>query len=160
VDALLETSLLTQRSANPRVGHLETAHHVFGHWVTHPRSKLVFDPVEPVIGESAFRDSVDWEPFRGDAQEETLPFVPKPRGDPVSVCCFVNANRADNVVPRRSHTGTLIFTNRAPASWFSKKQNAVESSAFGSEFMALRIATEQIKALRHKLRMFACLGSL
>jgi hypothetical protein len=39
-------------------------------------------------------------------------------------------------------------------SWFSEKQNAVESSTFGSEFVALRIATEQIKALQHKLLMF------
>jgi hypothetical protein len=48
----------------------------------------------------------------------------------------------------------LVFINRALASWFSEKQNAVESSAFGSEFVALRIAMEQIKALRHKLRVF------
>jgi hypothetical protein len=54
VDVLLETSLLAQHSANPRVGHLETAYHVFGHWMTHPRSRLVFDPAEPVIDELCF----------------------------------------------------------------------------------------------------------
>jgi hypothetical protein len=66
----------------------------------------------------------------------------------------IGANHAGNVATRRSHTGILIFVNRAPVPWFSKKQNAVESSTFGSEFVALRIATEQIKALQHKLRMF------
>jgi len=38
--------------------------------------------------------------------------------------------------------------------WYSKKQNTVESSSFGSEFVALRIAKEMIVALRYKLRMF------
>jgi hypothetical protein len=140
--------------ANPRVRRLETAHHVFGCWVAHPRSKLVFDPAEPVVDESAFRGDVDWEPFCGDVEEEMPPFMPKPRGDPASVCCFVDANRAGSVVARRSHTGILIFINRAPVPWFSKKQNAAEPGAFGSEFVALRAATEQIKALQHKLRMF------
>ena len=30
----------------------------------------------------------------------------------------------------------------------------METSTFGSEFVALRIATEQVEALRYKLRMF------
>jgi hypothetical protein len=38
--------------------------------------------------------------------------------------------------------------------WYSKRQNTVESSSFGSEFIALRIAKELIVALRYKLRMF------
>jgi hypothetical protein len=63
--------------------------------------------------------------------------MPNPRGDPVSVCCFVNANCAGNVVARCRHTGILIFVNRAPVSWFGKKQNTVESSDFGSEFVTL-----------------------
>jgi hypothetical protein len=88
-----------------------------------------------------------------DVEEELPPKVPKPGGKKVSVGCFVDANRAGNVVARCSHTGVLIFTNRAPVWWFSKKQSAVEPSAFGSEFVALRIVMEQIKALRHKLRM-------
>ena len=38
--------------------------------------------------------------------------------------------------------------------WYSKKQSTVESSTFGSEFVALRVACEQIISLRYKLRMF------
>jgi hypothetical protein len=47
----------------------------------------------------------------------------------------------------------LIYLNRAPIVWYSKTQKTVESSIFGSEFVALRIATEMIKGLRYKLRM-------
>jgi hypothetical protein len=42
----------------------------------------------------------------------------------------------------------------APIIWYSKRQNTVEASSFGSEFVALRIAKEMIVALRYKLRMF------
>jgi hypothetical protein len=38
--------------------------------------------------------------------------------------------------------------------WFSKRQNTVETSTFGSEIVALRIAVELIDSLRYKLRMF------
>jgi hypothetical protein len=44
--------------------------------------------------------------------------------------------------------------NRAPILWFSKRQNTVETSTFGSEFIAARIAVELIEGLRYKLRMF------
>jgi hypothetical protein len=55
-------------------------------------------------------------------------------------------------VTRRSQTGILIFINRSPISWYSKRQNTVETSTFGSEFVALRTAVEQIQSLRLKLR--------
>ena len=37
--------------------------------------------------------------------------------------------------------------------WTSKKQTSVETSSFGSEFMAMKTATEYIRGLRYKLRM-------
>ena len=49
--------------------------------------------------------------------------------------------------------GILIFVNKAPITWYSKRQNTVETSTFGSEFVAAKIAVELIQALRYKLRM-------
>merc|ERR1712194_846017 len=43
--------------------------------------------------------------------------------------------------------------NRSPILWFSKRQTTVESSTFGSEIVALRIAIEMVEGLRYKLRM-------
>ena len=37
--------------------------------------------------------------------------------------------------------------------WYSKRQNTVETSTFGSEFVAMKTAVEQIEGLRYKLRM-------
>jgi hypothetical protein len=53
----------------------------------------------------------------------------------------------------RSQTGIIIFLNHAPIVWYSKKQNTVESSSFGSEFVALQIAVGLIILLSYKLRM-------
>ena len=37
--------------------------------------------------------------------------------------------------------------------WWSKKQNSVESSSFGSEFIAMKQCCEYLRGLRYKLRM-------
>ena len=87
-------------------------------------------------------------------EEELLPRMPELLGKCVHTTCFLNANYAGNVVTRRSHTGILIYVMNAPIIWFSKKQNTVESSTFGSEFVALRVARDLIVSLRYKLRMF------
>jgi len=68
--------------------------------------------------------------------------------------CFVDADLAGNTVTRRSQTGILIFVNRAPVIWYSKRQNTVEVSMFGSEITAMKNVIELIEALRYKLRMF------
>ena len=66
---------------------------------------------------------------------------------------FVKADHAGDKLTHHSHTGILLYVNRAPIIWYSKKQNTVESSTFGSEMVALRIGMEMIKGLQYKLRM-------
>ena len=65
----------------------------------------------------------------------------------------MDADHAGNQITRRSHTGVLLFVCRAPIIWCSKRQNTVETSTFGSEFIAAKTVTEMIQALRYKLRM-------
>lgn len=48
----------------------------------------------------------------------------------------------------------MIYVNNALIVSYSKRQNTVESSSFGSELVALRIATDMVEALRYKLRCF------
>ena len=61
---------------------------------------------------------------------------------------------AGNQITRRSHTGIIIYVNMAPVVWYSKRQNTVESSTFGSVYIALKIAVELIESLIYKQRMF------
>ena len=89
-----------------------------------------------------------------DACQMLPPDMPEPLGQSVNVTCFVDADHAGNKVTRRSHTGIIIFVNSAPIIWYSKQQNTVESSTFGSEIIAMKQATDMIEALVYKLRMF------
>ena len=77
------------------------------------------------------------------------------RGEAVSTHCFVDSDHAGNTVTRRSQTSLLLFVNCAPIVWYSKCQNTDETSTFGSEFITMKTAVEQIEALRYKLRMFS-----
>ena len=152
IDILLPVSLLSRFMAAPREGHLAQVFHVFAYLKKHNRSAIVFDDTYPTFDESRFT-KVDWSDDYPDAAEAVPHDAPEPRGAPVTTTCFVDADHAGCLRTRRSHTGVLIFVNRAPILWFSKRQNTVESSTFGSEFVALKVATEMIEGLRYKLRM-------
>ena len=67
---------------------------------------------------------------------------------------YVYTNHAVNMANRISHSGIIIYVNNAPIIWYSKRQNTVKASSFGSEFVALIIFTYMIEALRYKLRCF------
>ena len=87
--------------------------------------------------------------------EDSIPGnYPPPRGNPLYVGCYVDADHAGNLLTRRYHTGVIIFINKSPIIWYSKLQSTVDSSSFGSECIALQIATKMIEVLRYKLRMY------
>jgi hypothetical protein len=155
-DIYYEVASLSQYLASPREGHLEAAYHIFAYLKGHCKFGIVFDPKDIALDERTFAavDQREWVEFYGDVCEELPQNMPEPRGNAVDITCFVDANHAGNLVTRRSHTGVLIFVQNAPILWYSKRQNTVEASSFGSEFVALRVAKELIVALRYKLRMF------
>jgi hypothetical protein len=80
--------------------------------------------------------------------------MPLPLGKSIQMNMFCDASRASDLVTRHSVTGFCIYLCGAPLVWYSKHQNTVESSTFGSEFVALRITTENVEALWMKLRQF------
>ena len=75
-------------------------------------------------------------------------------GGSIKITAFVDASYAANKKTRRLHTGFIIFINRAPILWYSKRQQTVETSTFSSEFIAMKTCIESIQHLRFKLRMF------
>ena len=157
VDILTEISMLSSYQASPREGHLQQIYHIFAFLKKKPKLTLYFDAQEPNIDPSWFNgDTVEAfkEQYR-DAQEQLPPehMTPTPRGAAVTTTAYVDASHAANKVTRRSHTGFILFINRAPIVWYSKRQNTVEASTFSSEFIAMKVCVEHITALRFKLRM-------
>jgi hypothetical protein len=74
--------------------------------------------------------------------------MPAPRGNLVRTTTFEDANLMHDLT-----TGILHLVNQTPVAWFSKRQKTVETATYGSEFVAAKIATEQIMDLRYTLRM-------
>jgi len=137
----------------PRTGHLDQVFHIIGYLKRNKRATLVFDDQRVNWNEPSF-EKHDWTDFYCGAKEPIPPNAPRPRGNPVQINCFVDADHAGNRVTRHSQTGVLMFLNCAPIIWYSKAQSTVETSTFGSEFTALRICIELLEGLRYKLRMF------
>ncbi len=115
---------------------------------------IVFDPEEIGMDESVFNLGTDSKEFYSDVKEEDPPNMPLPLGAPISITCFVDSNHAGNKVTRHSHNGIIIFINNAPIQVFSKKQNTCESSTYGSELVAMRIARNMVSLLHIKLKCF------
>ena len=47
----------------------------------------------------------------------------------------------------------IIYINRAPILWYSKRQSTVKTLTFGLDFVVMKTAVEMIKGLRYKLCM-------
>ncbi len=153
LDIFVEMSQLSQHQALPRRGHLEALYHIFAYLKKKCENgaRIQFNPKTPGIDERVFYPNADWRDFYGDFCKELPPNMPEPKGKVVIISCFVDANHAGNVVTQQSHIGIIIYVQNAPIIWFSKRQNTVESSSFGSEFVALRAAKDMLVALQYKL---------
>ena len=148
-----EVALLSQHLALPRVGHFEAVYHIFAYLNKHEKSSLIFDRTDS-LPQMPTKAKPDWSSFYDKLTEELPPRMPEPLGNPVNIYTFVDANHVGNVVTRRSDTGILLYLQNSPIVWLSRRQNTVEMSTFGSEFVALRTARDLIISMRYKLRMF------
>jgi hypothetical protein len=148
-------SIMSTYLSCPRLGHLQEVLHIYSYLKTHPSYSLVLNPGDITYAKGTKSMSKeDWSDFYPDAKEEIPTNALKPRGLPVQITAFVDADHAGNLSTRRSHSGILIFVQNAPMLWYSKAQKTVETSTHGAELVATRICVELIESLRYKLRMF------
>ena len=150
INITAEVSMLAAFSAAPRIGHFNAMLHIFAFLKLHPRSRLVFDESYVPIQEGPVEDFSEFYP---NASEDIPPNAPEERGKAVQMIAFSDSDHAGDLLTRRSRNGVLIFLNRSPIIWYSKKKSSIETSTFGSEFMAFKTATDLVKGLRYKLRM-------
>lgn len=154
VDICCEVSMMSSHLALPREGHFAQLFRIFSYLRKYHNSEMVFDPSDPAVDEKQF-ERKDWtsSEFGLDLKEEVPSNMPEPRGQGFVMRAYVDADHAGDSVTRRSRTGFLVYLNMAPIYWMSKKQTSVETSSFGSEFIAMKQCTEYIRGLRYKLRM-------
>ena len=153
VDIDVEVSMMSSCLALPRRGHMDQLFHIFTYLRDRHNTEMVFDPTEPDISENDFPRE-DWSSSVYNQSKELIPSdAPEPLGVGFIMRAFVDSDHAGNEMTRRSRTGFIVFLNSAPIYWHSKKQTSVQTSSFGSEFIAMKECCEYIRGLRYKLRM-------
>ena len=147
------TNSLSRFNMAPKEGHFAAAIRILGYLKGFPKGMILLDNSYPDHAKYATEVDQDWTEFYPDAEEDIPHDMLKPKGRKARLTVYVDADHAHDQVTRRSVTGILVFLNNTPIRWISKRQKTVESSTYGSELVAARIATELILELRYTLRM-------
>jgi hypothetical protein len=148
------TTLSTYRVA-PRIGHMNRLKRMYGFLKRRPDGAIRFRTGIPNHEATMKPVEYNWsQTVYGPNLHEELPTdMPEPRGHPVRISTYDDANLMHDLISGRSMTGILHLLNQTPIYWFSKKQGSVETATYGSEFVAAKTATEQIMDLKYTLRM-------
>jgi hypothetical protein len=152
IDIHAATMTMSRFRQAPRKGHLERLKRVYCYLRNYKKNAIKFRTDIPDY--SGYKvEKVSWGHVYHPCEEELPWDMPEPRGKLVRTTTFVDANLLHDMITGRSATGILHMLNKTPIDWFSKRQNTVETATYGSEFVAARIAVEQIIDLRYTLRM-------
>ena len=88
-------------------------------------------PSFPRVDYSVFKTKPeDFKEYCWRTEEDILHRMPRPRGMKVATTSFVDSSHESNKVMWRSHSGHILFVNRAPVKWLSQRQQTVETSVF------------------------------
>ena len=63
--------------------------------------------------------------------------APEPRGEEIEIHMFMGSDHAGDKLSHRSRSSFLIYVNTTLVQGFFKKQSTVETSVFGTEFVAI-----------------------
>jgi hypothetical protein len=151
-DIAFATQSLARFNMAPRVGHLKRMMRVFGYLKAHPNGAIIIDPDLPDHDKFKSPQGMNWKEFHPDAEPEKWTGMPEELGKAVRITCYVDADHAHDHLTRRSVTGIILFINNTPIRWISKCQKTVETSTYGSELVAARIAVDLIIEMVHSLR--------
>jgi hypothetical protein len=136
----------------PREGYLKAVKRILSYLKTFPKGRVIIDTSFPHQSMYHVEDHSNWMEFYPDASEDIPKDLPPEKGPRVGMTVYVDADHAHDLVTRRSITGILVMLNNMPIRWISKRQNTVETSTYGSELVASRVATELILEDRYILR--------
>jgi hypothetical protein len=136
----------------PREGHLKAVKRILSYLKTFPKGRVIIDTSYPDHSVYPVEDHSNWMEFYPDAGEEIPKDLPPEKGPRVRMTVYVDADHAHDLVTRRSITGILFILNNTPIRWIPKRQKTVETSTYGSEFVASRVATELILEVRYMLQ--------
>jgi hypothetical protein len=151
-DIFTATMTMSRFRAAPRSGHIERIKRIYGYLYKFKEGAIRYRVNNPDMSNYPIKD-YDWtRSVYGNVSEVLPKDAPKPLGKPIIIRTYVDANLMHDLVTGRAVTGVLHMINQTPVEWYSKRQATVETATFGAEFVASRIAVDQIIDLRSTLR--------
>ena len=153
-DLCYAISSLSRFSSAPRKGHLALAEHVLGYLHKYPKRGYIVNPAPPKIEPSYANVEVkcdfgnQYSYFREDIDSKFPPALTEEL--PINI--FVDADHGHDRKTGRSITGLVVMVGSTPIVWRSKRQSCVQTSTFGAEFTALKLAVEEAVTIRYHLR--------
>jgi hypothetical protein len=125
----------------PREGHLKAVKGILSYLKTFPKGRVIIDTLYPDHSVYSVEDNSNWMEFYPDGGEEIPKDLPPEKGPRARMTVYVHSDHAHDLVTRISITVILVMLNNKPIRWISKRQKIVETSTYGSELVASRIAT-------------------
>ena len=152
-DIQYSVTTMARYSHAPREGHLKAVVRIFGYLKKFRKAQLMIDPTLPDHSQFPYDDLSTWRDLYPDAEVETPKDAPKPKGEHVRITIWVDADHARDKVTCRSVTGVVVMLNSTIIKTYTKRQATVESSTYGSELVAARVATDLAMEITVTLQM-------
>ena len=150
-DIVVYIMTMSRFRQQPRIGYLERLKKIIGYLANFTHGSLRFRLHEPDYSNLPHRE-YDWQRTLYAGTKEEIPYdISEPKGKYVTTTTYVDANLHHFQVTDRAVTACLNLVNATPSHWQTKRQATVETVTFSSEFVAARIATDQIIDLRYTL---------
>ena len=153
-DIMCAVNAMSRYRPQPRIGHLDRLKRMYSYLKTYRDTSIKFNTELPDY--SMYEKIVkpkDWGKIYAPCYEEVPVDAPVPKGNFVRHTVFCDANLMHNLVNGKSNVGILHMINKTPMDWYSRTTSTVETSTYGTEFCAARIAVDQIIDFRYTLRM-------
>ena len=151
-DIHAQVATMPRFRAASRQGHMDRLKRIYSYAIRTKDYVIRFRTDQPDYSFLHDQD-FDWMySVYGNIQEILPDDMPGPLGKAVTTTSTMDANLNHCLATGKSLTGCLHFVKKTPVDWYSKKQATVETSTYGSEFVAAETATEQIMDIRLTLR--------
>ena len=151
-DIHAQVASMSRFRAAPSQGHMDRLKTIYSYAIRTKDYAIRFRTEQP---DYSFLPDQDfgWTYSENGNVHEILPDdMSDPLGKAVITTTTMDANLNHCLATGKSLTGCLIFVNKTPVDWYSKKQATVETATYGSEFVAAKTAREQIIDIRQTLR--------
>ena len=137
-DLHAQVATMSRFRAPPRQGQMDRLKRIYANAIRTKDYAVRFITDQPDYSFLPEQD-FDWTYSVYDYVHEIIPDdMPEPLGEAVVTTASMDANLNHCLASGKSLTGCLHFVNKTPVDWYSKIQAKVETTTYGSAFVAAK----------------------